>query len=214
MPIVSKVKYLRVSPWKVRRYALAFKGKGVEEARAFLAFHPSPTCKSLLKVLNSAVANAENNYELDPSIMIVKNVIVDGGPSYKRYQPVMRGRAYPILKRTSHVTIELDFREDLRKPAKTAKDTSVKQEDKTARAEREISKAVKPKKGIKSVKGKGIEKGHPSVESEKKDEMSAEAKPRRSKRTAKEASGEISGGEIISGIRKGIRKRGKKEEND
>ncbi len=115
MPVYATVKFLRVSPWKVRRYVRAFKGKSVDEAKAFLAFHPSPTCDSLLKVLDSAVANAENNFELDPSLLVVKNVLVDGGPSYRRFRPVMRGRAHPIKKRTSHVTFELDFPESIRR---------------------------------------------------------------------------------------------------
>ncbi len=114
MEVSAKVRYLRVSPWKVRRYVQAIKGKGIEEARAYLALHPSPTCKALLKLLNSAVANAENNFELDSSLLYIKNITVDGGPMYKRFRPMMRMRAYPIRKRTSHVTLILDFPEHLK----------------------------------------------------------------------------------------------------
>jgi large subunit ribosomal protein L22 len=107
-----------VSPYKVRKYAQLFKGKGIEEARAILSYHPSPTCDDLLRLLNSAVANAENNHEFDPELMEVTNVLVDGAMTHKRWKPRARGRVNRIRKRTSHVLIEIDLKEEFKvKPA-------------------------------------------------------------------------------------------------
>lgn len=164
MAVTAKVKFLPVSPWKLRRYARAFVGKDIESARAFLSFHPSPTCKSLLKLLESAVANAENNFELDPSLLIVNRVLIDGGPKYKRIQPVMRGMAHRIAKPTSHVTIELDF------PRALKKELRLKGEE----AEGEVA----PKAKARAVKKEGILK-------EAKKPAKAEAK--RSTRSASTA---------------------------
>ncbi|OPX23347.1 MAG: 50S ribosomal protein L22 [Planctomycetales bacterium 4484_113] len=114
MSASARVKFLRISPFKVRRYTQLIQGQSIEQARALLRFQPSPTCRELLRLLDSAVANGENNLEMDPELMIVSHVQVDGGPSYKRIRPRARGRAYRILKRTSHVKIELDLRPELR----------------------------------------------------------------------------------------------------
>lgn len=114
MPVTATLKYMRVSPFKVRKYTQLFKGKSVEEARAILAYHPSPTCEAILKLLNSAVANAENNHDLDPALLVVRNVVVDGASTYKRIRPRARGRANRILKRTSHITIEVDLKAEYR----------------------------------------------------------------------------------------------------
>lgn len=101
-------KYFRAGPRKVRRFSRLIKGKSAEEAEAILLVHPSPTCKMILKVLRSAVANGENNSGLDKDNLFVKNVFVDEGPMLKRFRPRARGRASPILKRMSHVKILLD----------------------------------------------------------------------------------------------------------
>jgi len=173
MPVTAKVRFLRVSPWKVRRYARAFVGNDIDKARAFLSFEPSPTCKSLLKLLNSAVANAENNYELDPKLLVVKRVVVDGGPSYKRWQPSMRGRALPIKKRTCHVTIELDFKEELRvgrmeqapleeKKARKAKAEAEKPAAKGKKVSEKTEKQA-PKKAMKTRESRGKKEGADEV---------------------------------------------------
>jgi len=112
--VTARIKFLRVSPFKVRRYTQLIEGQDIARARALLRFQPSPTCQDLLKLLNAAVANAENNFEMDPELMVVSRVQVDGGPSYRRIKPRARGRAYRIVKRTSHVQIELDLRPELR----------------------------------------------------------------------------------------------------
>lgn len=118
MSVTARLRFLRVSPFKVRKYAQLFKGKGIEEARAILSYHPSPTCNDLLRLLNSAAANAQNNHEFDPALMEVINVLVDGAMTHKRWRPRARGRVNRIRKRTSHVLIEIDLKEEFKvKPA-------------------------------------------------------------------------------------------------
>lgn len=114
MSITARIRFLRVSPFKVRRYAQLIEGQSIERARALLRFQPSPTCRDLLRLLDSAAANGENNEEMDPELMVVSRVQVDGGPTYKRIQARARGRAYRIHKRTSHVRIELDLPPELK----------------------------------------------------------------------------------------------------
>ncbi len=143
MTVTAKLKFLRVSPFKVRKYAQLFKGKPIEEAKAILAYHPSPTCESILKLLNSAVANAENNFEMDPEMMFVRNVLVDGGPTYKRMRPRARGRGNQILKRTCHIIIELDLQDKYKAASEAAKP-----EEKAAKPA--AAKVVKPETPAKA----------------------------------------------------------------
>ena len=101
-------RYIRISPSKVRIVIDLIRGKKVEEARAILMNMPNGACEPVLKVLNSAIANAENNLELNRDSLIVAEAFADQGPTLKRFQPRARGRAMQILKRSSHITIILD----------------------------------------------------------------------------------------------------------
>lgn len=98
-------RYVRVSPFKLQRVARAIRGRPVREAEALLAYMPSRTAQVVAKALKSAVANAENNLELDRHDLVVARAYVDKGPSVKRLQPRARGRADVITKRSSHVTV-------------------------------------------------------------------------------------------------------------
>ena len=98
-------KYVRISPFKVQRIVSMIRGRSVREAQAMLRYMPSPTAQMVAKVLNSAVANAENNLELDREELVVSRAFVDKGPSAKRVQARARGRADVITKRSSHVTV-------------------------------------------------------------------------------------------------------------
>lgn len=98
-------RYVKMSPLKVRRVAQMIRGQRVSEAQAMLKFTPSRAARVLEKVLNSAVANAENNLELDRDELVVARAYVDKGPSMKRMQPRARGRADILTKRSSHVTV-------------------------------------------------------------------------------------------------------------
>ena len=103
--VKATAKYVRVSPTKVRQLTRLIVGEHVGEARRILEFSDKGAAKPLLKVLNSAVANAENNDGLDPDDLVVDTAFADEGPTLKRYQPRAMGRAYRIRKRTSHITV-------------------------------------------------------------------------------------------------------------
>jgi len=98
-------KFVRIAPRKVRRVVDLVRGKYVDEALAILKFLPSRAAKPVSKVIASAAANAENNDGMNPDLLKVTGAMVDQGPSLKRIKPRAMGRAYRILKRTSHITI-------------------------------------------------------------------------------------------------------------
>ncbi len=103
-------KYIRISPYKVRTVLDLIRGKSVAEAKAVLEHMPNGGAAPTLKVLMSAVANAEHNQGMDRSDLIVAECFANGGTSLKRMQPVSKGRGHAILKRTSHITVILDVK--------------------------------------------------------------------------------------------------------
>jgi large subunit ribosomal protein L22 len=103
--VKATAKYVRISPSKVRQLTRLIVGQPVHEARRLCSSPTSARHEPLLKVLNSAVANAENNDDLDPDELVVDRAFADEGPTLKRYQPRALGRAYRIRKRTSHITV-------------------------------------------------------------------------------------------------------------
>ena len=103
----ARSKYVRSAPRKARLVMDHIRGKEVEQARAILTHAPRAVAEDILKLLNSAVANAESNYELGPDELRVRKAFVDEGPTIKRFRPRALGRATRIQKRTSHMTIEL-----------------------------------------------------------------------------------------------------------
>jgi|YelNatPaOPRAMG01_1025707.scaffolds.fasta_scaffold261800_2 large subunit ribosomal protein L22 len=98
-------RYIRISPTKARHVIDQVRGKPVTEAMALLKFLPHRAAPIIGKVLQSAAANAQDKYDLDPEELKVARCFVDPGPTMKRIQPRAMGRAYPILKRTSHITV-------------------------------------------------------------------------------------------------------------
>jgi large subunit ribosomal protein L22 len=98
-------RYIRMSPSKVRRVLDQIRGRTYREALIILEFMPYRACDPILKVLRSAVANAEHNEGLDPTTLVVSKAYADGGPTLKRYRPRAQGRAYQIKKRTCHITV-------------------------------------------------------------------------------------------------------------
>jgi ribosomal protein L22 len=105
--ISARAKYVRSAPRKARLVMDHIRGKKVEQAQAILRHAPRAVSEDILKLLNSAVANAESSYELGPDELRIERAYVDEGPTIKRFRPRARGRATRILKRTSHMTIEL-----------------------------------------------------------------------------------------------------------
>lgn len=101
-------KYVRISPFKVRIVLDIIRGRSYTEAVAILKNTPKAACEPLLKVIDSAAANAEHNLGLNKADLYVAEAFADQGPILKRIQPVSKGRAHRINKRTSHITVVLD----------------------------------------------------------------------------------------------------------
>jgi len=105
MEAKAHLKYARISPRKVKIVCDLIRGKDTKTAKAILLQTPKAASELMLKLLNSAVANAENNHEMDPDNLFVSETFANPGPILKRIRPVARGRAFRINKRTSHITI-------------------------------------------------------------------------------------------------------------
>jgi len=107
----AQAKYVRTAPRKARLVIDHIRGKSVDDARALLQHTPRAAAVDVLKLLNSCVANAENNHELLADELRINRAYVDEGPTLKRYRPRALGRATRIRKRTSHMTITLTPKE-------------------------------------------------------------------------------------------------------
>ena len=105
MEAKAQLNFLRISPRKVGIVCDLIRGKSVPQATAILMNTPKAACEPLLKLLKSAVANAENNHQMDPEKLYVSATYANPGPIIKRMMPRAQGRGYRINKRTSHVTI-------------------------------------------------------------------------------------------------------------
>ncbi len=98
-------RYIRISPFKVRRVLDQIRGRSYREALIILEFMPYRACEPVLKVLRSAAANAEHNQGLDRAELVITQAFADKGPVLKRFQPRAQGRAYQIRKPTCHITV-------------------------------------------------------------------------------------------------------------
>jgi ribosomal protein L22 len=113
LPVVrASAKYVRVAPRKARLIADQVRGMHIEQARALLQFSPRGAAEDIHKLINSAAANAENNHDLVGDEMRITTITVDEGPTLRRFRPRALGRATPINKRTSHITVALTPVED------------------------------------------------------------------------------------------------------
>jgi len=110
--IKSIARYIRMSPYKVRRVLDQIRGRSYRDALIILEFMPYKACEPVLKVLRSAVANAEHNAGLDPTKLVVSAAFADGGPTLKRFRPRAQGRAYQIRKPTCHITVAVTETEE------------------------------------------------------------------------------------------------------
>lgn len=105
--ITAQLRFYRMGPKKMRLIADLIRGKKVERAQAVLSLLNKKGAKPVLKLLNSAVANAKHNHNIEAGKLYVKSIMVDGGPVLKRFMPKAHGRATPVRERTSHVKLEL-----------------------------------------------------------------------------------------------------------
>ena len=109
---LARATNVRVTPMKARRVVALIRDLPAKEALSILKFAPQAASEPVSKVLASAIANAEHNFQLDPESLFVSSAFVDEGPTMKRFRPRAQGRAYRINKRTSHITIEVESVED------------------------------------------------------------------------------------------------------
>jgi len=107
MEIKVKLSNYRTSPRKARQVVDLIRGKKVAEAQAILLFTVNKSAQPILKLLNSAVASAKHDLHLEESNLFISAITVDEGPKMKRWHPMSRGRAYPIIKRSSHIALTL-----------------------------------------------------------------------------------------------------------
>ena len=105
------LRYVRISPRKIQIVCDLIRGKDAGTAMAILAQTPKAASEPLTKLLKSAVANAENNFGMDPAKLVVSEVFATPGPILKRVRPSSHGRAFRVLKRTSHITIVVKEKE-------------------------------------------------------------------------------------------------------
>ena len=159
MEVKAKLSYLRIAPRKVRMVTALIKGKKVEKAQTILNFTTKKAAQPVLKLLNSALASAINNFQMQGSNMYISKVLVNEGPKLKRWRARARGRAFAIQKKTSHITIVLQETEKApRMKKKKAKKvvTPIKETKKQAPVEKP---KFKPKLEIKKPKSeRGIKR--------------------------------------------------------
>jgi len=135
--ITAKLRHLRISPRKVRLVVDLIRGMDATEAEKQLKFLPQRAARPVLKLLNSAVANALNNFKAIKENLFITKIAVDPGPTLKRWLPRAMGRATPIMKRTSHITIVLESKEPL--PASSAGKPDKKEtKEKTEKSRRKV----------------------------------------------------------------------------
>lgn len=151
MEIKATLNNLRVSPRKVRLVSNLVKGMSAQRAQAQLNFLTKKPAPVILKLLNSAIANAKNNFDIKEENLFIKGILVEGGPSLKRWLPRAMGRATPILKRTSSIKLVLgEFTPTARKSKKASKPEVVKPEEVLSVNEQETQALEEVKKEDKA----------------------------------------------------------------
>jgi large subunit ribosomal protein L22 len=116
----AQARYVRVTPMKARRVVDLIRGMQAGEAAAVLRFAPQAAAEPVRKVLESAIANAEDKDGVAADLLFVTQAYVDEGPTIKRFRPRAQGRAYRINKRTSHITVVVDERTPVQRTRRTA----------------------------------------------------------------------------------------------
>jgi large subunit ribosomal protein L22 len=153
MEVRSIYRYARISPFKVREVTRAIQGLSVSAALDLLAFTPKKAAVLINKTLKSAVANAENNANLKPDGLVVKEAVVGEGPTIKRMMARARGSGSQILKRTSHIRIVLTDEIELEtRETRKAKRAQAKKGETTEGSAGAAQKKHKPKKAAKKAK--------------------------------------------------------------
>ncbi len=143
MEIKVELNNLRTAPRKVRQVVDLVRGKNVLAAQSILLFTVNKSARNVLKLLNSAVATAKHEMHLDEENLFISKITVDEGPKLKRWHPMSRGRAYPIIKRSSHIALILSEKKSVKPTIKEAKRQEKKIEKINKTEENNIKEAVK-----------------------------------------------------------------------
>lgn len=142
--VTAKLRFLRIGPRKVRLIADLIRGRKAEKAVDMLTLSNKRNARPVLKLLNSAIANAKHNFNLPVAGLHIEKITVDGGPVLKRWMPKAHGRATPVRERTSHITLVLGEDRVKGKKTDTKKSETVKTETtkkvKTAKAKADVIK--------------------------------------------------------------------------
>lgn len=125
--VTARAKWIRMSAYKAREAAQLIRGKSVDEARRILAFTPKASARAISKVLESAVANAEHNFQIPQEELFVKIASADEGVTIKRFRPRAQGRGYRIRKRTCHINLTLERTPEIVRPVARARTVAKKQ---------------------------------------------------------------------------------------
>lgn len=169
----AQARFVRVTPMKARRVVDLIRGLPAADAQAVLRFAPQDASDPVGKVLDSAIANATNNHNLDPASLVVAEAYVDEGPTMRRFRPRAQGRAFRIRKRTSHITVvleTLDAAPPVKAPSK--KSTAAKAAPKAAPKATDKPKAAEPKAEDKAPAKKAAAKKAPAKKAAAKEEES------------------------------------------
>lgn len=162
MKVTTKLRYLRIAPRKVRLVTTLIRRKEVKKAKTILNFTVKKGARPLLKLLETAIADARNNFQLNSDNLYISKITVDQGPTHKRWKPRSRGMANPIHKKTSHITLVLDeitpgkkikkVKKVEQKPEIEEKLASAKSSDETRPKFKPELEVLKPKKETRGLK--------------------------------------------------------------
>ncbi|MBI2041909.1 MAG: 50S ribosomal protein L22 [Candidatus Nealsonbacteria bacterium] len=150
--ITAKLRHLHIAPRKVRLIADLIRGKSTTEAVTILNFTTKKAALDIQNLLNSAIANAKNNFQLDPSNLYILKISVDEGPKIKRFMPRARGSANEIQKKTSHINLVLEEIEKGAGKLKATKEEEVAKDEKIEKIKKEEKPKLKPEAKIRATK--------------------------------------------------------------
>lgn len=138
MEVKAIGKYVSISPKKAREIADLVRGKGAKDAETMLRFMPQVSAREIRKVIMSAMANAETNFNLDRDALLISRLTIDGGPTLKRWQPRAKGAAYEIKKRTSHIAVIVSGDVKTKKKGEASKDGKIAENLKSEEGEHKV----------------------------------------------------------------------------
>ena len=170
MKAKAKLNYLHIAPRKVRLVADLIRGMDAKEAEAQLKFLTKRAAKPILKLLNSAIANAQNNFNIEKDNLFVSSIQVNEGPPFKRWRARAMGRAAPIIKRTSHINLVLETKKEVKPKKKSVAKPEVVKLKKTEEIKREkpVEKVEEEKRPILKPKSIPPSRPYPTTSKSKK----------------------------------------------